>query len=91
MEKEEKLTMQDNAEEQLFVQIKQMLDEARRQIARTVNSTTLNLGEEAHHLEYKIHRVLEILLHLARYLVVGVREERLQAFHETVQIGRAHV
>lgn len=33
MEKEEKLTMQDNAEEQLFVQIKQMLDEARRQIA----------------------------------------------------------
>lgn len=41
MEKEEKLTMQDNAEEQLFVQIKQMLDEARRQIARTVNSTTV--------------------------------------------------
>ena len=35
------LTTQGNKEEQLFAQIKQMLDNARRQIARTVNATTV--------------------------------------------------
>lgn len=39
MEQNKSLTPQDNAEEQLFVQIKRMLDDARQQIARTVNST----------------------------------------------------
>ena len=34
-------TPQNNPEEHLFVQIKQMLDNARRQIARTVNSITV--------------------------------------------------
>jgi len=41
MKQEEALTSQHNTEEQLFVQIKQMLDNARRHIARTVNSTTV--------------------------------------------------
>lgn len=41
MKQEEALTLQHNTEEQLFVQIKQMLDNARRHIARTVNSTTV--------------------------------------------------
>lgn len=41
MKQEEALTSQYNTEEQLFVQIKQMLDNARRHIARTVNSTTV--------------------------------------------------
>ena len=35
-------TSQGNNEEQLFAQIKQMLDNARRQIARTVNTTTID-------------------------------------------------
>lgn len=41
MEKKEVITIQGNGEEQLFAQIKQMLDEARRKIVRTVNSTTV--------------------------------------------------
>mgnify|MGYP000155796900 FL=1 len=41
MEKKESLTSQCNNEEHLFAQIKQMLDKARRQIAQTVNSVTV--------------------------------------------------
>ncbi|MDO4159689.1 MAG: PDDEXK nuclease domain-containing protein [Prevotellaceae bacterium] len=42
MEKNEGLTPKGKGEEQLFAQIKQMLDKARRQISRAVNSTTVN-------------------------------------------------
>lgn len=41
MKQNKSLTSQNGSEEQLFAQIKQMLDNARRQIARTVNSTTV--------------------------------------------------
>lgn len=41
MGQKEVLTIQSDGEEQLFAQIKQMLDEARRKIARTVNSATV--------------------------------------------------
>ena len=41
MEQDESLSPQHNSEEQLYVQIKQILDNARRQIARTVNSSTI--------------------------------------------------
>ena len=41
MKQKEALISLHNTEEQLFVQIKQMLDNARRHIARTVNSTTV--------------------------------------------------
>ena len=43
MRKNESLTPQGYNEEQLFAQIKQMLDKARRQIAQTVNAATLSL------------------------------------------------
>lgn len=42
MEKNEGLTPKGKGEEQLFAQIKQMLDKARRQISRAVNFTTVN-------------------------------------------------
>lgn len=41
MENNTSLASQGNGEEQLFAQIKQMLDNARRQIARTVNTATI--------------------------------------------------
>ena len=41
MRKNESLTPQGYNEEQLFAQIKQMLDKARRQIAQTVNAATV--------------------------------------------------
>ncbi len=41
MEENNSLMPQKANEEQLFAQIKQMLDNARKQIAHTVNSTTI--------------------------------------------------
>lgn len=41
MEQDKSLVSQQNAEEQLFAQIKRMLDDARRHIAKTVNSTVV--------------------------------------------------
>lgn len=42
MENNTSLAAQGNGEERLFTQIKQMLDNARRQIARTVNTATID-------------------------------------------------
>lgn len=42
MENNTSLAAQGNGEERLFAQIKQMLDNARRQIARTVNTATID-------------------------------------------------
>lgn len=41
MENKDSFAQQHYSEDYLFTQIKQMLDEARRKIARTVNSTTV--------------------------------------------------